>query len=197
MKKHPLPVLTSAHHRYKWTITLMEPSGQGTCSANIFTKLSWSQLQEIPLHHAEQCLILSSSTEADQKDQAGGLFIINMSNRYTDLHSQKHIWTWVILRFVHVPYTFRGNYAFQIRKHLRWWIQRYLDSLRLGLDFSFWFQQPPYHTTSFFIFCQFIYWKFINQTGLIWTKLTSAQKEIVDRRELLLSKSTARFQCLL
>lgn len=67
----------------------MEPGGQSTCSANIFTKLSGSQLQEIPLHHAEQYLILSSSAEADQKDQAGGLLIINMSNRYNNLHSQK------------------------------------------------------------------------------------------------------------
>lgn len=88
-EKHPLRVLTSAHHRYKWTIKLMEPGGQSTCSANIFTKLSGSQLQEIPLHHAEQYLILSSSAEADQKDQAGGLLIINMSNRYNNLHSQK------------------------------------------------------------------------------------------------------------
>lgn len=46
---HPLHVLTSAHHRYKWTIKLMEASGQSTCSANIFTKLSGSQLREIPL----------------------------------------------------------------------------------------------------------------------------------------------------
>lgn len=88
-EKHPLRVLTSAHHRYKWTIKLMEPSGQSTCSANIFTKFSGSQLQEIPFHHAEQYLILSSSTEADQKDQAGGLLIINMSNRYNNLRSQK------------------------------------------------------------------------------------------------------------
>lgn len=88
-EKHPLRVLTSAHHRYKWTIKLMEPGGQSTCSANIFTKLSGSQLQEIPLHHAEQYLILSSSAEADQKDQAGGLLRIYMSNRYNNLHSRK------------------------------------------------------------------------------------------------------------
>lgn len=50
--RQPLRVPTSAHHRYKWTIKLMEVSGQSTCSANILTKLSWSQLREIPLRQA-------------------------------------------------------------------------------------------------------------------------------------------------
>lgn len=62
----------------------MEPSGQSTCSAAIFTKFSGSQLQQIPLHYAEQYLISNSFAEEGQKYQG----VININNRYNNLHSK-------------------------------------------------------------------------------------------------------------
>lgn len=87
-----------------------------------------SQLQQIPLHHAEQYLISSSVAEADRNDQA----IIILSNRKNDMQSQ-----YSKKKTTKKEKTEQTVALMERLRGIPDVIQKYLGTHRLALDFSF------------------------------------------------------------